>query len=132
MNDPKQRHDLFVSYSWRDRPLVEPVARALAERGLKVFLDRWYLVPGQRWQTALEQQLRQCGAVAVFIGPNGLGSWQQREKELALDRQSRDESFPVIPVLLPQAQPARHNRRTLTIAAPRKGAASTNGTSSRV
>jgi formylglycine-generating enzyme required for sulfatase activity len=42
----------------------------------------------------------------VLIGPHGLGSWQQREKELALDRQTRDEGFCVIPVLLPGAEPA--------------------------
>jgi formylglycine-generating enzyme required for sulfatase activity/energy-coupling factor transporter ATP-binding protein EcfA2 len=99
-------YDLFLSYHWRDRAGVEAVARSLREQGVKVFLDRWYLVPGLRWQTALEKALLSCRAVAVFLGPQGLGSWQQREKELALDRQARDESFPVIPVLLPGSEPA--------------------------
>lgn len=98
--------DLFLSYHWRDRDVVEPLARALRENGLNVFLDRWYLVPGQRWQAALEKVLLSCRAAAVLIGPHGLGSWQQREKELALDRQAREESFSVIPVLLPGAEPA--------------------------
>jgi hypothetical protein len=35
-----------------------------------------------------------------------LGRWQQRERDLALDRQTRDGAFPVIPVLLPGAEPA--------------------------
>jgi hypothetical protein len=86
--------------------VVEPRARALREKGLSVFLDRWYLVPGQRWQAALEKVLLSCRAAAVLIGPHGLGSWQQREKELALDRQAREESLSVIPVLLPGAEPA--------------------------
>ena len=104
--EEKKAYDLFLSYHWRDRDVVEPLAHALRQKGLEVFLDRWYLVPGLRWQTALERVLLSCRAAAVLIGPHGLGSWQQREKELALDRQARDESFPVIPVLLPGAEPA--------------------------
>ena len=35
-----------------------------------------------------------------------MGPWQQREKDLALDRQARTPTFSVIPVLLPGADPA--------------------------
>jgi len=93
VNTVKQ-YDLFLSYHWRDRDLVEPLARALRVKGLEVFLDRWYLVPGQRWQTGLEKILLSCRATAVLLGPHGMGSWQQRENELALDRQAREEAFP--------------------------------------
>ena len=99
-------YDLFMSYHWLDRVAVEEVARSLRERGIKPFLDRWYLVPGRSWVGALEKELANCKAVAIFIGPQGMGRWQQREREYALDRQTRDESFPVIPVLLPGADPA--------------------------
>ena len=43
--------------------------------------------------------------MAVFIGADGLGPWQQRERDLALDRQGREPGFPVIPVLLTSADP---------------------------
>lgn len=105
MDDGTKVYDLFVSYHWRDRAAAEGLAQALNEHGLKVFLDRWYLVPGQRWQSALEKVLLSCRAVTVLLGPHGLGNWQQREKELALDRQAREADFPVIPALLPGAEP---------------------------
>jgi hypothetical protein len=35
-----------------------------------------------------------------------MGPWQQREIYVALDRQAHDLSFPVIPILLPGAEPA--------------------------
>jgi KaiC/GvpD/RAD55 family RecA-like ATPase len=98
-------YDLFVSYHWRDREAVERVARELRDRGLKVFLDRWYLVPGQSWVAALEKVLGECAAAAVFFGSFGLGGWQQREMERALDRQTQDGSFRVIPVLLDGSDP---------------------------
>jgi hypothetical protein len=50
--------------------------------------------------------LDRCKAVAVLIGPQGLGRWQQREAQLALDRQAREQGFPVVPILLPGGDPA--------------------------
>jgi energy-coupling factor transporter ATP-binding protein EcfA2 len=97
--------DVFVSYNWRDREVVERVARALRESGLHPFLDRWYLTPGLPWQRVLENTLNSCRAVAVFIGPGEMGPWQQKEKELAVERQIRSSDFPVIPVLLPGSDP---------------------------
>jgi formylglycine-generating enzyme required for sulfatase activity len=97
--------DVFLSYHWRDHARVEAVARWLRDRGLSVFLDRWYLAAGQPWPEALERALGRCRAVAVFVGPGEMGPWQQREKHLALERQGREAGFPVIPVLLPQADP---------------------------
>ncbi len=62
------------------------------------------------WPQALENGLTDVSAVAVFLGPHGLGSWQKREMWFALDRQARLEQegqrFPVIPVLLPGADPS--------------------------
>ena len=98
--------DVFFSYQWRDHSPVEAIARALIKRGLGVFLDRWYLTPGQPWPQALERTLASCNSVAVFLGADGLGPWQQRERDLALDRQGREHGFPVIPVLLTRTDPA--------------------------
>lgn len=100
--------DIFLSYHWRDHDAVEQLARALDARGLRVFLDRWYLAPGLPWPRALEQALERCRAVAVCIGPGDIGPWQMREHFLALVRQAEEErrglAFPVIPVLLPGAE----------------------------
>ena len=99
------RYDVFLSYHWRDRESVEALARLLQTHGLRVFLDRWYLHPGRSWPQELEAVFHACGAVAVCVGPGELGPWQQREAYLALERQARAPGFPVIPVLLPGADP---------------------------
>jgi tetratricopeptide (TPR) repeat protein len=98
-------YDVFISYNSLDHDAVLKVAEALRSRGLVPFLDRWYLVPGTNWIDALEKPLASCRSVAIFLGLHGLGRWQQRERDLALDRQAKDQSFPVIPVLLPGADP---------------------------
>ena len=91
------RYDVFLSYHWRDREPVEDLARALRDRNVDVFLDRWRLTPGLPWQQELEEALRDCRAVAVCVGPGEMGSWQQREADMAMNRQGRAKTFPVIP-----------------------------------
>ena len=106
---PPHHFDVFLSYHWRDHAQVEALARRLREQNLTVFLDRWYLTPGQSWPKALEANLAQCRAVAVCIGQGEMGPWQQREQYLALERQvaaeRRGQTFPVVPILLPGAEP---------------------------
>ena len=100
--------DVFLSYSRTDAEAARRVQAHLQEAGLATFLDRDQLAAGQPWLPALEQAIARCGAVAVFVGPAGLGTWQQREVQLALDRQAEAERtgrrFPVIPVLLPKVE----------------------------
>ena len=99
--------DLFLSYHSPDHGLVHTIRELLEARGIATFLDRENLVAGLPWPHALEEALRSVRAVAVFIGPDGLGLWQKREMGFALDRQVQEEkagrAFPVIPVLLPGA-----------------------------
>ncbi len=82
MSGTVRKHDVFFSYNWRDHAAVEVIASTLLEQGLKVFLDRWYLVPGRPWLQAFEEALNTCQAVSVFLGPHGMGRWQQRENDL--------------------------------------------------
>ena len=98
--------DVFISYSRTDGDAVRRVQTRLKEAGLATFFDLDMLPAGQAWLPALEKGIAQCGAVAVFVGPAGFGTWQQREVQLALDRQVNEQrqgrTLPVIPVLLPQ------------------------------
>jgi hypothetical protein len=96
--------DLFLSYNSRDRAAVEQVRMLLGARGLSVFYDRESLGLGLDWFEPLERALHQVHGVIVFLGPNGLGRWQKREMVLALDRQTTEPTFPVIPVLLPGSE----------------------------
>jgi WD40 repeat protein len=96
--------DLFLSYNRNDASIAQRLVQVLRSRGLKVFFDRDYLTPGQAWPALLEKHLRACRAVAICLGPEGLGPWQQREQYVALDRQVQERDFPVIPLLLPGAK----------------------------
>jgi len=102
--------EVFLSYHSPDRPQLLQIQESLATRGLATFLDRDNLIAGLPWPQALVQALARANAVAVFLGGHGFGLWQKREMGYALNRQVREEeagrAFPVIPVLLPGADPS--------------------------
>jgi hypothetical protein len=101
--------DLFLSYNSRDASDVRHVGALLQGRGLRTFIDREHLLVGHNWFDSLEREIHRTRAVAVFLGPHGLGRWQRYERALAMDRKVREEAqggrVPVIPILLPGAEP---------------------------
>ena len=102
---PTEEHfDVFLSHSHEDAAWVENLAERLAdEHRLRVWLDRWMLVPGQPWQPKIEFGLEHAESCAVCIGGKTPSGWFNKEIERALDRQSRFSDFRVIPVLLPDS-----------------------------
>jgi len=96
--------DVFLSYSHTYVEWVEGLAARLEDEGdLRVWLDRWVLVPGQTWQREMADGLYKARACAVCIGAKTPTGWFEQEIQRALNRQAREESFRVIPVLLPDA-----------------------------
>ncbi len=107
-------YDVFLSHSSADKPAVEDLARRLRELGIEPFLDKWHLVPGEPWQEALEEALDASRTCAVFLGPTGLGAWQNEEMRSALETRVSDRAFRVIPVLLPGSfEPRKEDLRYL-------------------
>jgi hypothetical protein len=92
--------DVFLCYHTSDRSAVKQIGEQLKQQGILPWLDEWELRPGQPWQRALEKQIAQIKAAAVFVGPSGFGPWQEQETD-ALLREFITRSCPVIPVLLP-------------------------------
>jgi tetratricopeptide (TPR) repeat protein len=94
--------DIFLSHNSRDKPVVEEIGTWLGGHGLRVWLDKWELRPGFPWQEGLEAGVQASKAVAVLVGADGLGAWQEPEMRAFIARSNR-EPIPVIPVLLPDS-----------------------------
>ena len=105
------QYDVFLSHNSQDKPAVERLAHRLTdEAGLRPFLDKWHLVPGEPWQEALEEALDQSRTCAVLIGPRGIGPWEHEEMRAAIEQRVADRTFRVIPVLLPGAERGKRGR----------------------
>ena len=43
--------DIFLSHNSADKPAVEDIALKLKSAGVEPWLDKWYLIPGNTFQT---------------------------------------------------------------------------------
>ena len=103
-------YDVFLSHSHTDGAYVEKLAELLEDKsGLKAWLDKWVIIPGGSFQQDIVKGLEEAKSCAVFLGAKEAGGWFQKEYEAALNRQAEDQTFRVIPVLLPGADPKAVN-----------------------
>lgn len=97
-------YDVFLSHNSADKPAVEVLAEHLEDKAkLRPFLDKWHLIPGESWLESLEKALEQSKTCAVFLGPNGVGPWENKEMQSYLIKSVSDRKLRIIPVLLPSA-----------------------------
>jgi len=105
-----EQFDVFLRYSQGDAQWVEERAERLEdEAGLHVWLDKWIAVPGNILQQEIACGLDQARSCAVFISEDTPVGWFREEIQKALDRQTNEPSFRVIPVLLPGAEMSNLN-----------------------
>ena len=91
--------DVFLSHNSKDEARAHKLFLVLQERGLSPWLAAKHLAPGQRWQEALEERIATVPAVAVLVGRDGLGLWEDMEMQAFLEEFVR-RKIRVIPVLL--------------------------------
>jgi hypothetical protein len=94
-------YDVFLCHANRDKSEAEEIARRIRAAGLVPFFDEWHLVAGEPWQEELERALSQSQSCAVLLGSDDLSPWQNREMRAALEHRAVNQSYRVIPILLP-------------------------------
>ena len=71
---------VFISHSSKDKPAVEVLARALSERGIEAWLDKWMIGPGDDIVAKINEGLEQAGAgLIVFSAHSGESRWVEAE-----------------------------------------------------
>lgn len=98
----QETFDVFLCHNSRDKSAVRELADLLERRGLSPWLDERQLIPGRPWQPELENAILRASTIAVLIGKDGQGPWQNAEMRAALAL-GVEKGKPVIPVLLPGA-----------------------------
>lgn len=75
--------DVFICHASEDKAdVVEPLARALQERQLSVWYDRWVLTIGDSLREKIDEGLRSCRFGVVIISQAFFNKqWPQREIE---------------------------------------------------
>lgn len=100
---------IFISYSSKDRSLVENLASTLQQQGYDVWWDR-EITGGEQFDTTIEDALINADCVIVVWSESSLQSgWVRAEAEEALKRKK------LLPVLLHSVSPPLRFRQLHTI-----------------
>lgn len=100
-------YDFFVSYSREDRAEVEVLVQTIQalRPGVRVFLDRVEIVPGDAWQTRLDEALEDCRKVIAVYSPSYFRSKVCMEEfNMARVRHRESDGGVIIPIYLRTAE----------------------------
>jgi hypothetical protein len=98
--------DVFLSHNSIDKPWVIQLKDDLTRYGLKVWLDKDEIRPGDLFAEALEDALENCKAIALIISPQAMDSGWVKEEYYRAVSLSKSKQLPLqmIPVILREAE----------------------------
>jgi len=94
----------FLSYASTDRPVAQALVQGLKEAGVEVWFDsgRSAMVPGRSISEQLERKLQESQGFLLLVGKRGVDGWVRAEVDVALSRNVKGPTYPIIPLLLPE------------------------------
>ncbi len=96
-------HDVFISYSSKDKPVADAAVAVLEGRGVRCWVAPRDILPGEDWGESIVDAISQSRALVLIFSEHANESKQiKREVELAVDG-----GIAVLPVRIEDVQPAR-------------------------
>jgi len=97
-------HDVFLSYSSKDKMVVRALAEQLRGDGLRVWFDEWEIRPGESIPAKIEDGLDRSYVLVLCMSANALGSeWSQLESGMFRFRDPLNTNRRFIPLRLDDA-----------------------------
>ena len=82
-----RRYDYFISYAHEDRALVQRLAQALDDAGVRLWWDRWEMQPGDILRERINAGLEASAHYLVVVSESSLQSnWVRYELNAAFIR----------------------------------------------
>ncbi|MHC4474541.1 MAG: TIR domain-containing protein [Planctomycetota bacterium] len=94
------RFDVFLSHHSKDKAAVEKIAKRLLKVGLRPWLDKWNLSPGDTVSDALEKAIKRIPCAMLCFGPADVGKWHIMEIRAYVEKWASGDAR-MIPVILP-------------------------------
>lgn len=98
-----KKYDVFLCHNSNDKPIIREIYARLIKMDLTPWFDEVDLPAGSSWQREIEQNIQNIKSVAIFVGENGFGPWQDIETRAFINEFAK-RNCPVIPVILPGCQ----------------------------
>ena len=95
--------DVFLSHNAKDKGAVEKIAKRLLAVGIRPWLDKWNLSPGDTVSDALEKAIKTIPCAALCFGPADVGKWHIMEMRAYVERWASGDAR-MIPLILPNVK----------------------------
>ena len=94
------KHDVFISHATEDKAdVASPLAKALTEQGLKVWIDEFELHIGDSLRRSIDKGLEEARFGVVILSPNFLKKeWPKKELDALIARETGAGSPVILPV----------------------------------
>jgi hypothetical protein len=104
MSDPTFTHDVFLSHSSKDKPVVLELAKRLRSDDVRVWLDEWEIKPGDSIPHKVEEGLENSRVLILCMSENAFGSdWAQLESYTFRFRDPLNKNRCFVPIRLDEA-----------------------------
>tara|TARA_R110002111_G_scaffold1157_1_gene8189 strand:+ start:53687 stop:54439 length:753 start_codon:yes stop_codon:yes gene_type:complete len=101
MNDQVAKFDIFVSYSSADKTTALQIAETLRNNRLRVWIDQWYIKPGDDIVLTIERALSRSRRQLILLSHSAVASdWVTLERNTQQFRNPSNQGRFVIPVRL--------------------------------
>jgi WD40 repeat protein len=80
-----EQFDVFLCHNSKEKAEVKKIREQLKERGIYAWLDKDDFEPFLPFQEQLERIIPQIKVAAIFVGPSGVGLWENIEMQVFLD-----------------------------------------------
>ena len=95
---------IFLCYAREDQTQVAEIYRHLQELGFQPWMDKFDLIPGQRWRQEIPKALQDSDFIFIFFSRHSVAGrgYVQREFKLALDtlQEIPEDMIHTIPIRL--------------------------------
>ena len=99
-------HDVFLSHSGHDKPVVRELAERLRADGVRVWFDEWEIQLGDSIFSKVEAALQQSRVLVLCMSEHAFGSdWATLESQTFRFRDPLNRQRRFIPVRLDDTQP---------------------------
>jgi hypothetical protein len=97
-------YDIFISYRHTDKEWMKVLIQNLEIQGYKLFVDTFQIIGGEKIDQCLRAAIEKSNC-AVIVYPKGDASeWLKNEFRWMKEKQERDSSFKIIPVLTEESE----------------------------
>ncbi len=87
-------HDIFISYSSKDKEKADQLSELLASAGLSVWIDQKGIVGAEKWATEIVEGIKACSTFILLLSSHSIES-ENVLRELSLASEKRKRVLPV-------------------------------------